>query len=349
MAVYKNEERGTYFCTFYYTDWTGKRKRKKKEGFKKKKEAADFEREFLNKQKNNCDMNFKELSDLYLEHSKTRIRVTTFQVKEIIIKERILPYFKDMNVNNITPNNIRKWQNKLMSKDYKQTYLKAVNKQLNAIFNFAIKYYNLNSNPALKAGPMGKKDSEGMQFWTLEEYKEFIKCVDNPMCKLAFEILFWTGLRKGELEALTFSDIDTKNKIISITKTYTRINKKDIINPPKTPKSKRKVSISDFLCEDIENYKKKLYNFDKNERIFPVGRHILKNSMRDACEKSSVKEIRIHDLRHSHASLLIELGFSPLLIKERLGHENIQTTLDTYSHLYPNKGASIADKLDDLF
>lgn len=71
--------------------------------------------------------------------------------------------------------------------------------------------------------------------------------------------------------------------------------------------------------------------------------------MRDACEKSSVKEIRIHDLRHSHASLLIELGFSPLLIKERLGHENIQTTLDTYSHLYPNKGASIADKLDDLF
>lgn len=349
MAVYKNEQRGTYFCTFYYTDWTGKRKRKKKEGFKRQKDAKDYEREFLNKQKNNCDMNFKELSDLYLEHSKTRIKITTLQVKKYIIKERILPYFKDINVNDITPNHIRKWQNKLMDKNYKQTYLKSINKELNAIFNFAIKYYNLNSNPAFKAGSIGKKDSDAMQFWTLEEYKEFIKCVDNSIAKLAFEILFWTGLRKGELTALTFEDIDTKNKIIYVNKTYARINKKDIISDPKTPKSKREIIISKSLCNDIEKYKDKLYRFGENDRVFPLGRNFLKKEMRKACKKSGVKEIRVHDLRHSHASLLIELGFSPLLIAERLGHEKVQTTLDIYSHLYPNKGASIADKLDDLY
>lgn len=349
MPVYKNKEKGTYYCAFYYTDWTGAKKKKKKEGFKKESEAKKFEREFLSKQQDNCDMNFKTLVDLYLEDAATRVRETTLENKKVLINLKIVPYFEKMKINDINASHIRKWQNKLINQGYSQTYLKTINNQLSAIFNFAIKYYNLNSSPALKAGAMGKKNAESMQFWTVEEFKKFIEFNDKPISALAFKILFWTGMRSGELMALTFKDIDLINKAININKTYTRLNGKDIVSQPKTPKSKRKIAISDSLCEDIKEYKNKLYDIKENDRIFHFTKFFLKHEMQRVCKKSGVKEIRIHDLRHSHASLLIELGFTPLLISERLGHEKVQTTLDTYSHLYPNKGDIVANKLDDLY
>lgn len=349
MPVYKNEKRKTYYCTFYYTDWTGKRKKKKKEGFKKESEAKKFERDFLTKQQNNSDMSFGTLVSLYMEDAKTRVRSTTLENKKYLINLKILPYFKKMNVNDITPNHIRKWQNALKKKGYSETYLKSINNQIAAIFNFAIKYYNLSSSPALKAGSMGKKNAESMKFWTVKEFKQFIKYDDKPISNLAFKVLFWTGMRSGELMALSWKDIDLDNKIIDINKTYAKLNGKDIINEPKTPKSKRKIAISSHLCEDIKKYKSKLYSVNKNDRVFNFMKTFLSYEMKRVCKKSGVKRIRVHDLRHSHASLLIELGFSPLLISERLGHEKVQTTLDTYSHLYPNKGNTVANKLNDLY
>ncbi len=88
------------------------------------------------------------------------------------------------------------------------------------------------------------------------------------------------------------------------------------------------------------------YGLDPNDRLFPYTMHFLHHEMEQGCKKSGVKKIRIHDLRHSHASLLVEMGFSPLLIAERLGHEHVQTTMDTYSHLYPNKQTEVAQRLD---
>lgn len=349
MPTYKDKNKSTFYCSFYYTDWTGAKKKKKKEGFKKEGDAKKFEIEFLSKQQNNCDMSFNTLVELYLEDAKTRVRITTFENKKTLINLKVLPYFKKMSINNITPNHVRKWQNELIKKDYAQTYLKTINNQLSAIFNFAIKYYNLNSSPALKAGSMGKKNADCMQFWTLKEFKQFIKYDDKPISLLAFKVLFWTGVRSGELMALTFKDIDLINKTIDINKTYTRLNGEDIISEPKTPKSKRKISISDSLCDDIKIYENKLYDFKEDDRIFHFTKYFLKHEMDRICKKSGVKPIRTHDLRHSHASLLIELGFTPLLISERLGHEKVQTTLDTYSHLYPNKGDVVANKLNDLY
>ncbi|MCR3759212.1 site-specific integrase [Clostridium felsineum] len=349
MPVYKNEKRKTYYCAFYYQDWTGERKKKKKEGFKKRSEAQQWEREFLAKQQNNADMNFGTLVKLYMEDVETRVRYTTFQGKKYIVNLKILPYFENMNIVDITPNHIRKWQNILKKKGFTQSYLKTINIQLSAIFNFAIKYYNLKSSPALKAGSMGKKGVNTMQFWTLKEFKKFIKCDDKPISNLAFKILFWTGMRSGELIALTWEDINLNDKTINISKTYTRLNGKDIINEPKTPKSKRIISISDHLCKDIKTYKEKLYKIKESDRLFNFTKFFLPYQMERVCKISGVKKIRIHDLRHSHASLLIELGFSPLLISERLGHEKIQTTLNTYSHLYPNKQNVLAKKLDDLY
>ncbi|OPJ61508.1 site-specific integrase [Clostridium oryzae] len=349
MPIYKDEKRNTYYCSFYYKDWTGVRKKKKKEGFRKESDAKLFEREFLSKQQNDCDMSFKNLVELYLEDAAAKVRATTLDNKKYVINLKVLPYFEKLNVNEITPNHIRQWQNKLIKKGYSQTYLRTINNQLSAIFNFAIKYYNLGSSPALKAGSMGKKNAEDMQFWTVEEFKKFISFNDKPISELAFKVLFWTGMRSGELLALTWRDVNLDSKTININKSYTRLNGQDIINSPKTPKSKRKISISDALCEDIKSYRDKLYDYKLSDRIFAFTKFFLKHEMVRVCKKSGVKEIRIHDLRHSHASLLIELGFTPLLISERLGHEKVETTLNTYSHLYPNKGDIVANKLNDLY
>lgn len=156
------------------------------------------------------------------------------------------------------------------------------------------------------------------------------------------------GIRSGELLALTLNDFDFVNKTISISKNYARVGDQDMILDPKTPKSKRIITIPDFLCNIIQDYVQKFYDYESKDRLFQISRHYLQKEMIRGCKASGVKRIRTHDLRHSHASLLIEMGFSPLLIAERLGHEKVETTLQTYSHLYPNKHSEVAQKLDDL-
>ncbi|WP_352399109.1 site-specific integrase [Anaerotignum sp.] len=351
MPVYKNETLNTWYCKFYYKDWQGNRKQKKKEGFKTQREAKAFEREFLHKEEGSCDMAFGSLVELYIDDCKSRLKPTTLSNKEYVLKHKVTPFFKDMPINTITPTTVRKWQNELLAheSDFSPTYLKTINNQLSAIFNYAMKYYRLPSNPARDCGSMGKKNAESMQFWTTEEYNKFIEIVnDKPISKVVFPLLFWTGIRSGELLALTLNDFDFENRILSINKNYARLEGKDLTLEPKTPKSKRLINIPPFLCDLVNEYVTMLYDYQPNERLFNVTKFYLRHEMNRGCEKSGVKKIRIHDLRHSHASLLIELGFSPLLISERLGHENIETTLQTYSHLYPNKQSEVADKLQNL-
>jgi len=186
-----------------------------------------------------------------------------------------------------------------------------------------------------------------MDFWTKQEFMKFVDCLkDKPQSYMAFQILYWTGIRIGELMALTYKDIDLVNKTITINKSFQRINKKDLITEPKTPKSNRVISIPQFLTGKIEEYLNCLYGIMPTDRLFPFTKHYFTNEMIRGVKKSGVKKIRLHDLRHGHASLLIEMGLSPLVIAERLGHEKIETTLNTYSHLYPNKQKELADKLN---
>lgn len=348
MPAYKNEKTGNWYASFYYTDWQGQRKKKKKEGFKLKRDAQEFEREFLSKQSGSCDMTFSSLVDLYIEDITPRIRLSTLNHKTSLINRHILPYFGEMVCSGINPATIRKWQNEMMSKGYEATYLRHIHAQLSAVFNFAVNYYNLKENPCTRAGGMGRSKADTMSFWTLDEYKKFISVVNDFRYKVIFETLYWTGMRVGELRALTPDDIDFKNKTISITKSHQRIHKQDIITEPKTPKSRRVIEITSFLCNDIDLYINKMYNIKKTERLFVCTLTPLHYILKKYCSLSNVKVIRIHDIRHSHASLLVELGFSPLAISERLGHEDIQTTLNTYSHLYPNKKAEIVAKLEGL-
>lgn len=197
-------------------------------------------------------------------------------------------------------------------------------------------------------GKKKKKLKRG--FRTKDEYMQFIEGVkDKPMSYMAFQILYWTGMRIGELLALSFNNIDFENRKISISKTYTRIDGKDLITTPKTPKSNRKVNITRFLIDELNDYIGKLYGIMPGERIFHCTSSYLTSEMKRGVKNTGVQKIRLHDLRHSHASLLVEMGVSPLEMAERLGHEKIETTLNTYSHLYPNKQAQLADRLDGEF
>ncbi len=349
MATYKDNERNTWYCQFYYTDWTGARKKKKKRGFSTKKEAQQWERNFLEKQQSSPEMAFSNLVELYFEDMDSRLRKSTLSGKRYMVETKILPYFKDLPINQIKATHVRKWQNELLNQKYAGTYLKTINNQLVAILNYAVKYYDLKENPCHKAGSMGKKNAEEMQIWTKEEFNRFLPFISNkPQSKAAFEVLYWTGIRIGELMALTSQDMNFDNKTLTINKSYQRLNKEDIISEPKTPKSNRVITLPDFLCTDLQEYIKTIYDVQPEDRMFNFTKHFLHHEMDRGCKKSGIKRIRLHDLRHSHASLLIELGFSPLLISERLGHENIETTLNTYSHLYPNKHSQVSEKLQEI-
>lgn len=222
-----------------------------------------------------------------------------------------------------------------------------INNQLSAVFNYAVKYYDLKGNPCAKAGSMGKSKAEEMNFWTKEEFMQFIDSVmDKRQSYMAFMLLYWTGMRLGEVLALTPADIDFEKRTISITKSYQRLGKQDVITPPKTRKSKRIITIPEFLIADLQDYLSSLYEVKDTDRLLPVTKYYLEHEMKRGIKVSGVKKIRVHDLRHSHASLLVEMGFSPLEIANRLGHEKIETTLNTYSHLYPNKRTVLAEKLD---
>jgi len=348
MPAYKDKERNTWFIKCYYTDWTGERKQKKKRGFPTKKEALEWERSFLGQEKADGTMRLYHLADIYLQDMESRLRSSTMATKRHIIELKILPFFQNRVLSEISPNDVRRWQNQMISLGYSGTYLKLINTQLVAMMNYAVRYCNLRENPCHKAGSIGKSRAKEMQFWTKEEFGKFVSCVeDKPSSYEAFQLLFWTGMRSGELLALTAEDIHFKERAIRINKTYQRVHQQDIVSEPKTPKSNRLVTIPDFLCKHLRNYiaNKKL---GQKDRLFPYTKYFLHHEMDRGCRLSGVRRIRLHDLRHSHASLLIELNFSPLLISERLGHEKIETTLNIYSHLYPNKQAELAKTLNSI-
>ena len=306
----------TWRSQFYYEDWQGVRHKKNKRGFKTKAEAEEWERNFRQQQRKDLDINFENFVEIYFSDVENRLRESTIKNKRYVFDLKVTPYFKKKKMCEIKTSDIRAWQNELIKQGYAPTYLKSINNQLAALFNYAVRYYDLKDNPCRKAGSIGKSKADDMEFWTKQEFKQFLPSMDKkPEARMAFMLLYWTGMRIGELLALTYEDIDLEKRIISISKSYQRLDGKDVITPPKTPKSNRKITIPPFLAEELKEY-------------------------------CSHKRIRIHDLRHSHASLLVELGFQPLAIAERLGHEKIETTLNTYSHLYPNKQAELADRLE---
>ena len=352
MAAFKNKDTGTWYVQFRYTDWKGERQQKMKRGFATKKDAQAWEREFLMEKQADINMSFESFVGLYEKDIKPKIKLNTWITKESIIKQKILPYFQKRKLSEITAKDIIDWQNEIREltdchgRPLSKTYLKTVHNQLSAIFNHAIRYYGLQINPAQKAGNMGMEEKKEMLFWTKDEYTKFSEAMmDKPISYYAFEMLYWCGIREGELLALTPADFNFDRGTVSINKSYQRINKQDVITTPKTPKSIRVIQMPKFLCDEMQDYFKMFYSLDSDSRIFPISKNYLHREMARGSKATGVKRIRIHDLRHSHVSLLIDMGFTALAIADRVGHESIDITF-RYAHLFPTRQIEMADKLD---
>lgn len=347
MAVYKDNDRGTWYCKFYYVNWQGEKKQKLKRGFKLQREAKDWERKFLEQFAKDPDITFETLYKKYMEYLSLRVRESTLETRTGMLKNHVLPYFKNYIVSDITPTNILEWQNQMLKKGLSESYTHTINVYLKAVFTYAVEYQGLQKNPCNKA--IGSLKCKNVDFWTPEEYKKFIDCCkDNIEYYTLFEILYYTGMRVGEVLALTINDIDFKNCIINVNKTYYRIAGKDLINPPKTEGSERAVYVPQFLIDEIQEYIRHLYKPDPGQRLFDKRPQYVRSILMDRAKKAGVKQIRVHDLRHSHASMLINLGANPLLVAQRLGHESPEITLKTYSHLFPTVQTGIVNKIEKL-
>ena len=354
MPVFKNEDNGTWYVMARYVNWKGERKQKCKRGFATKKEAQEWERMFQLQNSSDLDMSFEAFTELYIRDVKNRLKENTWLTKEHIIRTKILPFFGKLKISEISTKEIITWQNEILAyrddkkKPYSQTYLKTLHNQLSAIFNHAVRYYELRSNPAAKVGNMGSEEHREMLFWTKEEYKKFaFEMMDKPVSFYAFDMLYWCGIRAGELLALTPADFDFDKETVTINKSYQRLHGEDVITTPKTKKSNRTIKMPHFLCEEMQEYLGMLYGLKKKDRIFTVTKSYLHHEMDRGAKAAGVKRIRIHDLRHSHISLLIDMGFSAVAIADRVGHESIEITYQ-YAHLFPSKQAEMAKRLDDL-
>lgn len=351
MAIYKDGDK--WRVVYRFTDWTGERKQTQKRGFNTKREAQKWEREQLNKAKADIDMTFATFAEMYREDLGARIKENTWETKNNIINNKLIPYFGKKKMCDIQPKDIIAWQNKMMNyrdeneKPFSPVYLKTMHNQLSAIFNHAVKFYGLSQNPAAKVGNMGKAKSKEMQFWTKEEYLKFADAMmDKPISFYAFETLYWTGIRLGELLALTANDFDFAKKTLTINKSYQRLKGQDKITSPKTEKSNRTINLPDFLCDELQEYINSIYGLKPTDRLFQISKSYLHHEMDRGAKETGVKRIRIHDIRHSHISLLIEMGYSAVAIADRVGHESIDITYN-YAHMFPSTQIDMASRLND--
>ena len=343
MPVYKDDNNGTFYVQCYYRDARGSKRHKTKRGFSSEVEAAVWESQFKSLNGGAMDMTFSEFVEVYASEVKPRIREHTWITKEYIINDKLVPFFGDMRMCDVRPIDVIRWQNELTEhrdadgKPWAPTYLRTVNNQLNAIFNHAERYYGLTDNPVRRVDKMGSKKGGEMQFWTKDEYLRFSEVVmDKPLSFHAFELLYWTGIRCGELLALTPSDFMLESSRLRINKSYQSLHGMDTVTDPKTPKSVRTIVMPAFLRDEMADFIEMRDDVAPDERLFAVTKHFLAHEMERGCKASGVKRIRIHDIRHSHVSLLIEMGFSALAIAERMGHEAVDITY-RYAHLFPHE------------
>lgn len=189
----------TWRSQFYYEDWQGVRHKKNKRGFKTKAEAEEWERNFRQQQRKDLDINFENFVEIYFADVENRLRESTIKNKRYVFDLKVTPYFKKKKMCEIKTSDIRAWQNELIKQGYAPTYLKSINNQLAALFNYAVRYYDLNDNPCRKAGSIGKSKADDMEFWTKQEFKQFLPSMDKkPEAKMAFMLLYWTGMRIGD-------------------------------------------------------------------------------------------------------------------------------------------------------
>ncbi len=347
MPVYYDDNRGTWYVSFHYKDYTGMNKRKLKRGFKKKRDAQEYERKFKEHGHKDPTITYAAFEEEYIEDCKHRFKPTTLTGKENCQKNYILPYFGKMRLCDITPLKVRTWQNEMMEDGaFAETTLNRMHSEFSAALNFAIKYYNLHDNACRMAGSMGTQYASEMKIWTQEEFERFIGFEKKTAYRVAFMTLYWTGMRAGELLALTPEDIDRDNMVIHVNKGFAVVEGSELFLTPKTPSSKRDIEINSQLHEELLKYIDSMV-IGKKERLFYFQRPGMLKEFHKRAALAGLEQIRLHDLRHSHASWLIHKGIPITAISKRLGHKSPATTLRIYSHLMPGDERSVADKIEE--
>lgn len=350
--VYSYEKDGStlYYVTFYCKQWDGTNKKIKKMGFTRQADAARYEQEYRDRLAGSPAMTFAALCDRFLADYKNHVRESTYMTTRFFLVRYLLPDFGKTPLNELTPVMIREWQNGFIANQrYKPTTLNKMHAALVIALNFACKYFGLAQNPATVAGGMGsQKPARESRYWTREQFARFILSGLKPECVAMFSTMFWTGCRIGECLALTASDVDLENGIVTINKTKTKAAHGYKISPPKTRNSRRKVSLPHPLAMILADWIQRT-DARNNDRLFTKDRATYATILKQHAERTGLPIIRPHDLRHSHASMLINMGLPPKVVQERLGHASIQMTLDLYSHLYPDKQKDVADRLSQYF
>ena len=355
MPVYKDEQRRTWLVKLKYKDWQGKDRWCTKRGFATKREAQNWETNFVANQQKNLAMTLSDFVKLYLDEMRPRLKVSTMRTKEANLSRWVVPYLGKKSVCDVDSSDIVRWQNMLLQytdpktgEPFSKNYIRNLNAQMKALFRYAQKHYKLKDNPMDCLDNIGSKNEGKKDFWTLEEYSAFAdECMEDPLAYYCFEMLYWTGIREGELLALQPQAFDFDAKTVSITKTYHCINGKDVYTSPKTRTGVRVVDLPERLCDEMKEYLCHNYGMAQSDRMFPVRKDFLYGRMNKFSKKAGVKRIRIHDIRHSHVSLLIHLGFNALEIGERIGHKSAEITYH-YAHLFPDDERRVAKKLGQV-
>lgn len=350
IAIYKDEKRGTWYVSVYVEFKNGDTDRILRRGFKSQAEARKKEAELIfNASISNPDNPLiGDVLDEYADwYEKRRKESSTHKIKKDI-RLYIRPFFKNKLIKDITRRDIIKFQDYLLDKLSVNT-AKGVHTQFSAILRYAASMEYIDKNVAKEVGNIRGGSTKRFEYWSLNEFKEFIRTVDNLKFKTLFMLLFFSGARIGEATSLTWKDIDFKNDMIDINKTTF----KGKVTDPKTESSIRKVKMPKHTMNLLAQLKlqenPKIEYFVFGSFYDPLHVNTARGAYTRYVDQTEVKKIRMHDFRHSHASYLINNGYDIQIVSKRLGHAKVSTTLDIYAHLYPNKEDEAISQMEDDF
>ena len=350
-----------YSFTLRYKDIYGNTKQYTSKGYNTKREAeleeAKFRIKIQEKKTSFTNITFNDVYQEYIEYKSKLVKLQTLnKIKEL---SKYLQPLMDVKVNDLDLATYNKFNLYVDKEGYSVNHKNKILNLLKSLVNYSHKYYNTSDTILTfienykEVNPFKKE----MQFFTYEEFLKFESVIDELDYKTFFEALYYLGLRQGEACSLTWSDIDFNKSEVSINKTITTKLKGQLytISSPKTKKSNRVLPIPKKLLESLKtmklNAKKKKY-FKETWFVFgdelPFRETTIQVRKNKYCKLAGVKQIRIHDFRHSCASFLIQNGASIVLVSKYLGHSKISITLDTYTHLYENELKKVSSLIDTL-
>ena len=346
MSVYRDKKRGTYYVSYSIKDpLTGKYKHICKRGFGTKREARKWEVENYEKDRvaNKLDpgIRFRDVASQWEEACQSSLEV---QQKHRAHFEKRFNEFQNRAIESISKADLINWRSDLMESNYSTRTKNTTIAYVKGVFKFANDIYGIPNNASALRSLKRTNDEvldEEMEVWTPEEFQRFLEMVDGRVYQLYFEFLFWTGCRRGEGLALQKNDVSDKCATIRYSKRYQR----EGLKPTKT-KTTRRVKLDDRLWNDISELLEEPgpYLFGGEKSLSPTT---ITNKFNKAIDKSRNKVIRIHDLRHSHATWLINNGVNIVAVSKRLGHADVEQTLKTYTHLLESSDQCMMEKLNE--